>query len=1377
MSSEVMYKNENNDWPTYKYYAETYAAGIGAELIIIGREEAPIIGSANYDSKLLAYNEKCRKMFYYLRASQTPQTRLHLQNVETNDARGAWKALCDYYESSSNASIMQQMSRLVSLKQTDSVPMFVDELTRVRGLLDAAVKEKKLDLMDVICSTVLLGGLKPEFGPIRTILQMDDKLKFEDCKAKVLLSAERVRIEEEGISLSLTNSLAFRTQSNNNTTGKESSRPKCTTCGKLGHTKDRCFTTHPELRPAPRHAKKAVDAEENDSSCSSSHAWFVQVLHAHSVKETISSNKDVITFDIDSGASDHFVNTLQGVSNFSADTSVEVELANGMTVSTAGVGMISERLPKVNYAPSFSQPLLSVAKLVDDGKAILFHPSRGVVLMDANNHDKVLAEGYRTGDVFKLDVRIPSTLNNVNKASSKANTEVNKASSKANTEEWTEVKRKSVKQKIVLLHNRSDHPAAGRMFHSYHHARVNGTCLPVGLKLQDFKDAVDNCDACKQAKSKESPHFARKGPRKALKPFEKIAVDIKGPLETKAIGGERFILQIVDLGTDDHYSFPLKSKSDELDALRRFEGQVVRANGFNIRSIRWDNSGEQRSSEIDSWLTSSGIRSEPTGAYSSAMNGAAERAIQTDSSVAKALRLAANFPKNLFAELHKTASFLHQFSPSRINDDDPQAGKTPYERRTGKKPDISFLRRIGCTAYVHVHKPKRKALDANATKGRLIGYTMYPKGYRVLLPNNKIVNSPHVTFNETQSDDVAFLTAPGYYDANGPTDEELSLWRSDNLDEVSTTSVQPRYSPAVVDPAVDENEVNEITYEQLLIPELAATVPTRSNQRRSSQMSVDSLQSLSGALRANANRVCVVKKIPFKSALQDERLKTSMVAELNNLFTGSDPPASIVDLPPGRRAIDSTWAHKFKFTSTGEFDRAKSRICPFGYQEIPGLDYDPSRVASPVITLGCFFLFLSIAVQRKMTRRVVDIDAAFTIPILENEIYMKFPKGMTPIHGKAIRLNHSLNGLKQGSHDWFILARKHLVDDGFKQSQVEPCLFFKWDENKELTMVAVYVDDFDIASDNPETLEKVISNFKKSFPCKVHSGDLYLGMSFTSHENGDVDIHQESSIDSLLTLLGLEDCAPVSTPAVPNRRLIRTTVQDETVKDFPYRSAVGILLWLARCSRPDIFFAVNQLSAHVSCFSTEHVKALKHCARYLKGTRSLRLLFRAGAPNILLRAYADADFAGEPQENDKPMHSLSGSLLYMVGTGPIFWQSKLQPTISRSTAEAEYRASGSTTQHIASYRNLLHELGFVQTSPTVLYEDNQACISMTTSHLCSSKSRHIKLDHHYIREQVRDGEVALEYCPTSDMLADIFTKALPKPQFQRLRDLLMNGGL
>ena len=233
------------------------------------------------------------------------------------------------------------------------------------------------------------------------------------------------------------------------------------------------------------------------------------------------------------------------------------------------------------------------------------------------------------------------------------------------------------------------------------------------------------------------------------------------------------------------------------------------------------------------------------------------------------------------------------------------------------------------------------------------------------------------------------------------------------------------------------------------------------------------------------------------------------------------------------------------------------------------------------------------------------------------------------------------------------------------------------------------------------------------------------------------------------------------------------TVDLETAS-FPYAELVGSLLWLARTCRPDIIYAVNQLGSHTKHPSGVHVTAAKRVLRYLKGTKSMGLTLRKQSV-LTMEAYSDSDFANEPEENDFPMRSLSGMTIYFRGVGPVYCQSSLQTTISRSTAEAEYRASGECSQKIESFRNLLAEIGLPQECVNRVFEDNEACMAIATNKLSGSKIRHIKIDYHYIRQLIAERVIRLEPCNTKKMVADIFTKALPKDQFVYLRDRLLGG--
>jgi KUP system potassium uptake protein len=139
------------------------------------------------------------------------------------------------------------------------------------------------------------------------------------------------------------------------------------------------------------------------------------------------------------------------------------------------------------------------------------------------------------------------------------------------------------------------------------------------------------------------------------------------------------------------------------------------------------------------------------------------------------------------------------------------------------------------------------------------------------------------------------------------------------------------------------------------------------------------------------------------------------------------------------------------------------------------------------------------------------------------------------------------------------------------------------------------------------------------------------------------------------------------------------------------------------------------------------------------------------------------------------MRSITGMVAYIHGVGPIYSRSSLQTTISRSTAEAEYKAASTAAQFCSSFRQLLEEIGFPQTSPTTIHGDNQACLAIAGSKISGSNTRHIKLQYHYIRELILNKEVEMIYCPTEKMIADIMTKALAPAQFTYLKDILLNG--
>lgn len=212
-----------------------------------------------------------------------------------------------------------------------------------------------------------------------------------------------------------------------------------------------------------------------------------------------------------------------------------------------------------------------------------------------------------------------------------------------------------------------------------------------------------------------------------------------------------------------------------------------------------------------------------------------------------------------------------------------------------------------------------------------------------------------------------------------------------------------------------------------------------------------------------------------------------------------------------------------------------------------------------------------------------------------------------------------------------------------------------------------------------------------------------------------------------------------------------------------YAELVGSLLFLANQTRPDIAFAVGKLARRVSAPTEGDMVAAKAVVRYLKGTRTMGLVY--GQP-CELAGWVDADFAGDTETRK----STTGFLFTLHG-GAISWRSRLQNIVLNSTAEAEYVAASDAVKESLWLRKVVDTVG-EDSGPVVFGEDNQACITMAGQPSSSSNTKHVDVRYHHVRSAVANGEVLLVYVPTGEMPADGFTKALPGPPFKAFRLML-----
>jgi len=175
-----------------------------------------------------------------------------------------------------------------------------------------------------------------------------------------------------------------------------------------------------------------------------------------------------------------------------------------------------------------------------------------------------------------------------------------------------------------------------------------------------------------------------------------------------------------------------------------------------------------------------------------------------------------------------------------------------------------------------------------------------------------------------------------------------------------------------------------------------------------------------------------------------------------------------------------------------------------------------------------------------------------------------------------------------------------------------------------------------------------------------------------------------------------------------------------------------------------------------------HYNAAIRVLHYLKASPGQGLYFPS-INNLQVSAYSNSDWASCPLTRRS-----TTSFFIQLGTSPISWRTKKQHTVSRSSAEAEYRALASTTCELTWLKTLLHDLGVHHSQPMLLHCDSQAALHIAQNPVFHERTKHIEIDYHVVHEKLKVGLISTQHVPSHSQLADIFTKALGREAFQVL---------
>jgi hypothetical protein len=394
----------------------------------------------------------------------------------------------------------------------------------------------------------------------------------------------------------------------------------------------------------------------------------------------------------------------------------------------------------------------------------------------------------------------------------------------------------------------------------------------------------------------------------------------------------------------------------------------------------------------------------------------------------------------------------------------------------------------------------------------------------------------------------------------------------------------------------------------------------------------------------------------------------------------------------------------------------------------------------------------------------MDVKSALLNGLIKEEVYVEQPPGFEdseyPNH--VYKLSKTLYGLKQAPRAWYECLRDFLITNGFKVGKVDPTLFTKTIA-KDLFVCQIYVDDIIFGSTNKSTYEEfsriMIQKFEMSMMSELK---YFLGFQVKQLQEGTF-ISQTKYIQDILNKFGMKDAKPIKTPMGTNGHLDLDT-GGKSVDQKVYWSMIGSLLYLC-ASRPDIVLSVCMCARFQADPKEVHLRAVKRIMRYLVYTPKFGLWYPKGSTFDLI-GYSDADWAGCKIDRKSTLGTCQ-----FLGRSLVSWASKKQNSVALSTAEAEYIAVDHCCAQLLWMRQTFRDYGY-KLSKVPLLCDNESAICMAYNPVEHSRTKHIDIRYHFLRDHQQRGDIEIAYVSTKEQLADIFTKPLDEKTFTKLRNEL-----
>ena len=1069
----------------------------------------------------------------------------------------------------------------------------------------------------------------------------------------------------------------------------------------------------------------------------------------------------------DTGATHHMTGDPRPLQNCAPYTgSDSVYLGNGTSLPITYTGNMSLpmgssllTLNNVYHVPAMSKNLLSVAQFTKDNNVRFSFDATHFYIHDLKS-GALLFQGQCRDGLYPLSsVRpIPQAFT---------------ASSLPST----------------LWHSRLGHPSHKVLSYLGSHKFLSS----------DFRVSKTFCKGCALGKSTHLS-FSLSNKISSHAPFDLVHSDV-WQSSVPSVSGFKYYVLYTDDYTRYSWLYPMRRKSEVLTHFQTFLAFIKTHFAGSLKNLQSDGGTEYVNIPTSTLCNSLGIHHRLSCPHTPEQNGLAERKHRHISEMARTLLLSGHVPLNLWVEAVSTAVYLINRLPTPILQWD-----SPFSRLFGYSPCYSDLRVFGCACYPHLGAYVTNKLLPRSIECVFLGYSARHKGYRCLDPDTgRVYISRHVRFDETSfpyasrgsptTSDIAIVPVlppaatcqcphnspttqiphslptasvsptvppPGHIEPLPLHYQRRQLTMTTPLDLPSDSQSVPSSLPAAADPDFDgySSDPSSSTPAQPLHPMVTRLRDgiRRALVRTDGTVRYPLPRALTAQLSSSSEEPTC-----FSQAMRFPEWRSAMADEFNALLKNQTwtlvPPSS------HQNTVGCKWVFKVKRLADGTIERHKARLVAKGFHQQHGLDYD--ETFSPVVKPTTIRTVLSLAVSSGWSLRQLDVKNAFLHGFLKETVFMTQPPGFVdPQHPHHVcQLQKAIYGLKQAPRAWFQRFSSFLLQYGFTQSRVDHSMFV-FRHSSQVMILLLYVDDIILTGSDISLLSTFISTLGAEFETK-DLGPLhyFLGIEVTSLLSG-IHLSQTRYTVDLLHRSSMAECKPCSTPVCAKTQL--SAHESDPLSDLTeYRRLVGSLQYLT-LTRPDIAFAVHHVAQFMSAPRSSHLTAVKRILRYLKGTIGLGIAFRPSSGPLNLYAFSDADWAGCPDTR----RSTSG---YCVFLGPnlISWSAKKQPTVSRSSAESEYRSLAQVCAETVWIHYLLRELHIPQSAPITLYCDNLSTTYMASNPVFHARTKHIELDYHFIRELVLAGTHRVQFVPSVDQTADLFTKGLHKQRFELLRSKLV----